>query len=69
MLKILADLLSNDKNYRLKEVFGKFRLNQKISVIQRNFLKNLFMWKVGRIMIAFKTILSLPEPKDYAGYR
>jgi hypothetical protein len=62
LLKMLENLLGNDKNTKLKEVINKFRLNKNIIEIQRNFLKRLLMSKAGLVMVAFKKMQSLPEP-------
>jgi hypothetical protein len=64
LIKMLENLLGNDKMSRLKEVVNKFRLNKNITEIQRNFLKRLLMSKAGLVMVAFKKIQALPEITD-----
>ena len=64
MLKLLESLLSNDKVNRLREIVNKFRLNQRVNEIQRNFLKRLMMSRAGLVAVAFKTIQTLPRNLD-----
>ena len=60
LLKLLEDLLNNDKINRLREIVNKFRLNQKVNEIQRNFLRKLMGSRAGLVAVAFKTIQTLP---------
>ena len=64
LLKLLESLLSNDKVNRLREIVNKFRLNQRVNEIQRNFLKRLMMSRAGLVAVAFKTIQTLPRNLD-----
>ena len=68
ILKLLESLLNNDKINRLREIVNKFRLNQRVNEIQRNFLKRLLMSKAGLVVIAFRKIQTLPERKDNAAF-
>ena len=68
VLKVLANLLNNGKTAQIREAINKFRLNRRITEIQRNFLKRLLMSKAGLVVIGFKKIQSLPERKDNAAY-
>ena len=66
LLKLLESLLSNDKVNRLREIVNKFRLNQRVNEIQRNFLRKLMGSRFGLIAVAFKTIQTLPAlPFDH----
>ena len=60
LLKLLEDLLNNDKINRLREIVNKFRLNQRVNEIQRNFLRKLMQSRAGLVAVAFKTIQTLP---------
>ena len=60
VLKVLANLLNNGKTAQIREALNKFRLNRRITEIQRNFLKRLLMSKAGLVVIGFKKIQSLP---------
>ncbi len=59
-LKILDNLLHNGKNAKIRQAIHQFRLNRKITDIQRNFLKRLLMSKAGMVLLAFKKMQSLP---------
>ena len=48
--KILKNLLHNGKNAQVREAINKFRMNRKITEIQRNFLKRLLMSKAGMVV-------------------
>ena len=54
LLKVLNDLLRNNKQIMIKETINKFKINRKIVDIQRNFLKRLLISKAGLVMISFK---------------
>ncbi len=60
MLKVLDSLLRSSKQLQIKEVIQKFRLNRRVTEIQRNFLKRLLMSKAGLVVIAFRKIQTLP---------
>ena len=45
-------------------MINKFKLNHKITEIQRNFLKRLLFSKAGLVVVAFNKIKSLPELVD-----
>ena len=64
ILKVLENLLHNGKNAQVRDAVNKFKMNRKITEIQRNFLKRLLMSKAGMVVIAFKKIQTLPEKKD-----
>lgn len=68
MIKILDQLLHSSKQLQVREVIQKFRLNRRVTEIQRNFLKRLLMSKAGLVVIAFRKIQTLPERKDNAAY-
>jgi hypothetical protein len=61
ILKILNGLLTTGKTAQIREAINKFRLNRRITEIQRNFLKRLLMSKAGLVVIAFRKIQSLPN--------
>ena len=67
-LKVLANLLHNGKNSQIRDAIQKFRLNRRITDIQRNFLKRLLMSKAGLILLAFKKFESLPQKKDNTAF-
>ena len=69
VLKVLENLLHNGKNAQVREAINKFRMNRKITEIQRNFLKRLLMSKAGMVVIAFRKIQTLPERKDAEAYQ
>ena len=60
VLKVLDNLLNHGKNSQIREAINKFKLNRRITDIQRNFLKRLLMSKAGMVVIAFRKIQSLP---------
>ena len=60
LLKMLEGLLKNGRIARIREVIEKFKMNRKITDIQRNFLKRLLMSKAGLVVLAFKKMQSLP---------
>ena len=68
VLKVLANLLNNGKTAQIREAINKFRLNRRITEIQRNFLKRLLMSKAGLVVIGFKKWQGLPERKDNAAF-
>jgi len=68
MLKVLNQLLSSSKQHQVREAIQKFRLNRRVTEIQRNFLKRLLMSKAGLVVIAFRKIQTLPERKDNESY-
>ena len=57
---MLENLLKNGRIAKIREVIEKFKLNRKITDIQRNFLKRLLLSKAGLVVIAFKKIQTLP---------
>ena len=64
VLKILNGLLNNGRTAQIRDAINKFRLNRKVTEIQRNFLKRLLMSKAGLVVIAFRKIQTLPERKN-----
>jgi len=68
VLKVLANLLNNGKTAQIREAINKFRLNRRITEIQRNFLKRLLMSKAGLVVIGFKKWQGLPEKKDMTAF-
>ena len=64
MIKILDQLLHSSKQLQIREVIQKFRLNRRVTEIQRNFLKRLLMSRAGLVVIAFRKIQTLPERRD-----
>ena len=68
LLKVLNGLLTTGKTAQIREAINKFRLNRRITEIQRNFLKRLLMSKAGLVVIAFRKIQTLPERKDNAAF-
>jgi hypothetical protein len=54
LLKVLNGLLTTGKTAQVREAINKFRLNRRITEIQRNFLKRLLMSKAGLVVIAFR---------------
>ena len=64
LLKILEGLLKNGRIAKLREIIEKFKLNRRVTDIQRNFLKKLLSSKAGQVVIAFKKIQTLPERID-----
>ena len=64
----MANLLNNGKVAQVREAINKFRLNRRITEIQRNFLKRLLMSKAGLVVIGFKKWQGLPERKDNAAF-
>ena len=60
MIKILDQLLHSSRQLQVREVIQKFRLNRRVTEIQRNFLKRLLMSKAGLVVIAFRKIQTLP---------
>jgi hypothetical protein len=67
-LKVLNNLLNNGKTAQIRDAINKFRLNRRITEIQRNFLKRLLMSKAGLVVIGFKKWQGLPERKDNAAF-
>ena len=68
VLKVLDNLLNHGKNAQIRDAINKFRLNRKITEIQRNFLKRLLLSKAGMVVIAFRKIQSLPERVNTEAY-
>ncbi len=68
VLKVLDQLLHSSKQLQVREVIQKFRLNRRVTEIQRNFLKRLLMSRAGLVVIAFRKIQTLPERKDNDKY-
>ena len=68
MLKVLDQLLQSSRQHQVREIIHKFRLNRKVTEIQRNFLKRLLMSKAGLVVIAFRKIQTLPERRDSENY-
>ena len=60
VLKILNGLLSTGKTAQIRDAINKFKLNRRVTEIQRNFLKRLLMSKAGLVVIAFRKIQTLP---------
>jgi len=69
LLKILNGILTTGKTAQVREAINKFRLNRRITEIQRNFLKRLLMSKAGLVVIAFRKIQTLPERKDNSAFQ
>jgi hypothetical protein len=69
VLKVLANLLNNGKVAQIRDAINKFRLNRRITEIQRNFLKRLLMSKAGLVVIGFKKWQGLPERKDNEAFK
>ena len=57
----MNNLLNNGKTEKIRQAINKFKLNRKITDIQRNFLKRLLMSKAGLVLIAFRKFISLPQ--------
>ena len=53
-LKVLNNLLNNGKSAQIRDAIHKFRLNRRITEIQRNFLKRLLMSKAGLVVVGFR---------------
>ena len=68
VLKVLDNLLNHGKNSQIRDAINKFKLNRRITDIQRNFLKRLLMSKAGMVVIAFRKIQTLPERRDDAAF-
>ena len=68
LLKVLNGLLTTGKIAQVREAINKFRLNRRITEIQRNFLKRLLMSKAGLVVIAFRKIQTLPERADNSAF-
>ena len=64
VLKVLNGLLKNGKSAQIRNAIMKFRLNRRITEIQRNFLKRLLMSKAGMVVIGFKKWQALPQVRD-----
>ena len=60
MLKMLANLLKGNKQQQIRDIIHKFKINQKIVNVQRNFLKRLLQSKAGMVLLAFREIKGLP---------
>ena len=69
ILKILNGLLTTGKTAQIRDAINKFRLNRRITEIQRNFLKRLLMSKAGLVVIAFRKIQSLPNRINNEAYK
>ena len=61
VIKMLEGFLNNNLNYQLRKVINKFRINRRITDIQRNFIKKLLLSRAGMVVIAFRKIQTLPE--------
>ena len=57
-------ILNNGNQSKIREAINKFKLNRKITDIQRNFMKRLLMSKAGLVLIAFRKWTELPELTD-----
>ena len=68
ILKVLDNLLNNGKNAQIRDAINKFKLNRRVTDIQRNFLKRLLMSKAGMVVIGFRKIQTLPEKRDDAAF-
>ena len=62
---MLNGLLNSGRTAQIREAINKFKLNRRVTEIQRNFLKRLLMSKAGLVVIAFRKIQTLPE-KNYS---
>ena len=60
LLKVLNGLVKNSKTAQIRDAVAKFRMNRRVTEIQRNFLKRLLMSKAGLVVIAFRKMQSLP---------
>lgn len=69
ILKILNGLLTTGKTAQIRDAINKFRLNRRITEIQRNFLKRLLMSKAGLVVIAFRKMQSLPNRINNDAYK
>jgi hypothetical protein len=49
-----------ERPLRFSEAINKFRLNRRITEIQRNFLKRLLMSKAGLVVVGFRKVASPP---------
>lgn len=67
-IKMLTNLLNEYNNKGIRNVINKFKLNRRITDIQRNFLKRLLLSKAGMVVIAFRKIQTLPEKRDDAAF-
>ncbi len=63
-MKLIENLLQQNKRQQLRDVIEKFRVNHKLISIQKQFLRRLLMSKAGRVVTAFRTIASLPRPRN-----
>ena len=61
---MLNGLLNSGRTAQIREAINKFKLNRRVTEIQRNFLKRLLMSKAGLVVIAFRKIQTLPEKKN-----
>ncbi len=69
VLKVLDGLLKNSKTAKIREALQKFRINRRVTEIQRNFLKRLLMSKAGLVVIAFRKMQSLPEKVNMEAFK
>ena len=61
---MLNGLLNSGRTAQIREAINKFKLNRRVTEIQRNFLKRLLMSKAGLVVMAFRKIQTLPEKKN-----
>ena len=60
MLKLMDNLIHQNKNQQLRDIITKFKMNSRIIMIQRNFLKRMLQSKIGLVMKAFREVKGLP---------
>ena len=69
VLKVLDGLLKNSRTAQIRDAVSKFRMNRRVTEIQRNFLKRLLMSKAGMVVIAFRKMQSLPERRNMEAFK
>jgi hypothetical protein len=69
VLKVLDGLLKNSRTSQIRDAISKFRMNRRVTEIQRNFLKRLLMSKAGMVVIAFRKMQSLPERRNMEAFK
>ena len=69
VLKVLDGLLKNSRTSQIRDAVSKFRMNRRVTEIQRNFLKRLLMSKAGMVVIAFRKMQSLPERRNMEAFK
>ena len=68
-MKVLDGLLKNSRTSQIRDAISKFRMNRRVTEIQRNFLKRLLMSKAGMVVIAFRKMQSLPERRNMEAFK